>query len=113
MVNADSEAVGRFGAQTQLDPVSGVVRVDAADFDAPFASRRFEFGTVEVDKKLVRVGNSRRDGPNEADFSSHADELCKFSASMRHAFRAGLSRLSFNAASERMEELVRILRAAG
>jgi hypothetical protein len=86
MVNADGQAVGRFRAKTQLDPVPGVVGVNAADFNAPCPPRRFEFGSVEVDKKLVRVGNGGRYGANEADFSSHGKELCKFSASMKQAF---------------------------
>lgn len=88
MVNADGQAVRRFRAKTQLDPVPGVVGVDAADFDAPCPPRRVELGSVEVDKKLVRIGNSGRYGANEADFSGHGNQLCKFSASMKQAFNA-------------------------
>lgn len=88
MVNAYGQAVRRIRAKTQLDPISGLVRVDAADFDAPGAARGFELGAVEVDKKLVRIGYGRRDGPNEADFSSHVGRFCKFSTSMRHCVDA-------------------------
>lgn len=95
MVNAYGQAEGRIGAKEQLDPIPVVVRVDAANFESPRTARRFEFGSVEVDKKLVRVGHSRRDGSNQADFSSHDGRLCKFSASMRHAIDAEFTTVEF------------------
>jgi hypothetical protein len=58
--------------------------MNATDFDAPLAVRRLEYGTVEVDKKLVGVGNSGSDRTSEADFSSHVCWDCKSSASMKH-----------------------------
>jgi len=67
--------------QAQLDPVARVVRVNAADLDAPHAAGAVELGTVQVDKKLVRVGNSGRYTRGQADFSDHVRNLCKFSTS--------------------------------
>ena len=85
MVNVDGQPVARIGMQTQLNPIVSVVRVNAADFDAPGSAGRFELGTVEVDKKLVRVGYSRRDGARETNFSDHAQRSCKFSTSVKCA----------------------------
>ena len=84
MVNVDGQPVARIGMQTQLNPIVCVVGVDAADFDPPGSTGRFELGAVEVDKKLIRVGYRRRDGTGEADFSDHAQQRCKFSTSVKH-----------------------------
>ena len=84
MVNVDGQPVARIGMQTQLNPIVRIVGVDAADFDAPGSTRRLELGTVEVDKKLVRVGYGRRNGAGEASFSDHAQRSCKFSTSVKH-----------------------------
>ena len=67
--------------QAQLDPIVRVVRVNAADLDAPRATGGIELGAVQVDKKLIRVGNGSRDAASQADFSNHAQYLCKFSTS--------------------------------
>jgi len=85
MVNVDGQSVARIGMQTQLNPVVRAVGVDAADFDAPGSTGHVEFGTVEVDKKLVRVGYRRRDGAGEASFSNHARQSCKFGTSVKPA----------------------------
>ena len=85
MVDVDGQPEGRIGMQGQLDPVVGVLRMDAADFDAPGSTGGFELRAVEVDKKLVRVGYSRRDGARETNFSDHAQRSCKFSTSVKCA----------------------------
>jgi len=85
MVNADSQPVARIGMQTQLNPIVVVIGVDAAHFDAPGSTGCLEFGAVEVDKKLVRVGYRRRDGAGEASFSNHARQSCKFGTSVKRA----------------------------
>ena len=72
MIDVDGQPVGRIGMQRQLDPVVGILRMDAADFDAPGSTGCFDLGAVEVDKKLVGVGYSRRDGASKAGFSNHA-----------------------------------------
>jgi len=82
MIDVDGQPVGRVGMQRQLDPVVGVLRMDAADFDAPGSTGCFEVGAVEVDKKLVGVGYGRRDGATEASFSNHANNSCKSSTSV-------------------------------
>ena len=81
MVDSDGKAIGRIGMEAQLDPVARVVRVNAADLDAPRAAGRFQLGAVQVDKKLVSVGNAGRDASGQADFSNHAPRLCKSGAS--------------------------------
>jgi len=90
MVDSHREAVRRIGAEAQLDPVRAIVRVDAADFQTPFATGRLECAAVEVDKKLVCVGNKRRNGASKAYFSNHARDQCKCGTS------AGLTYCSVN-----------------
>ena len=85
MVNVDGQPVARIGMQTQLNPIVVVVGVNAANFDAPGSAGCLELGTVEVDKKLVRVGYRRCDGAGEASFSDHARQSCKFSTSVKRA----------------------------
>ena len=74
LIDADGETVRRVGTKAQLNPVPIVVGVDAAHFDRPSALRGFEHGAVEVDKKLVGVGNRCRGSSCEADFSNHVGE---------------------------------------
>ncbi len=84
MVNSDGQSVRRIGAEAKLYPAARVLRVDAADFDAPRASSHVDFSPIQVDKKLVSVSNGGRDGACESDFSGHGQQLCKFSTSRKH-----------------------------
>jgi hypothetical protein len=89
MIDSHCEAVCRIGAEAQLDPVRTIVRVDAADFHAPFAARGLERAAVEVDKKLVCVGNNRRDGASKPYLYNHGRILCIFVASARGEYCSG------------------------
>ena len=101
VIDADREPERGVGVEAQLNPVAVVVRVYAADFDRPFPVRSVDDGAVEVDKKLVGVGNSGRNGSCEADFANHESERCKFGASKRHEKAAiePIRGVSFNRSS--------------